>query len=123
AYLGVEFPGRNDSAGSCRTGSGGSDLQLCASSAVHAAGCVRSGFLKCFRNLESDSGHGRLIGKEAEGEFRKWIAQPDELGGQCDYADRGWPVCGRSDLPLQQGTSLSAPRVRSAGVIDVLRSL
>jgi hypothetical protein len=31
--------------------------------------------------LEADPGHGRLIGKEAEGESCEWTAQPDELGG------------------------------------------
>ncbi len=57
----LELSRRNDPAGSGGIGDSGSDLQLRAPSAIHAAGGIGSCVLECFGHLEAGPGHGRLM--------------------------------------------------------------
>src|ERR1700685_4583663 len=57
----LELSRGNDPAGSSRIGDCGSDFQLCAPSAFHAAGRIGSCVLERFGHLEAGPGDGRLM--------------------------------------------------------------
>src|SRR5579864_4453502 len=61
ADVGVELPCRDHPAGGGRLGHRGSNFQLCAPSAFHAAGGIGIGVLERFGHLAACSGHGRLM--------------------------------------------------------------
>ena len=121
ADIGMELSCRDHPAGGGRFGHRGSNFQLCAPSAFHAAGGIGSGVLERFGHLAAGSGHGRLmrIGGDPVNLSNGLLNLTNWLGNVIMPTMAGL-FAAAAIYRFSKGHPYSTPRVRSTGFADVL---